>query len=170
MTDLADAPALPRQDVEALADTMVDLVRTFNRSRQHWLAVAEHDVEWSALAVLKYLHNGGPRRAGAIADHLQFDASTVSRLVASLVKDGLLERRADPEDGRASILVLTPQADAVLAEHQAARITYFAEMLTGWTPDEVSTFATALGRFTESYERSMSERMNDVAARTGSTD
>jgi DNA-binding MarR family transcriptional regulator len=170
MTDLADAPALPRQDVEALADTMVDLVRTFNRSRQHWLATAEHDVEWSALAVLKYLHNDGPARAGAIADHLQFDASTVSRLVAALVKDGLLERRADPEDGRASILVLTPDADAALAKHQAARVTYFAEMLAGWTPDEVSTFATALGRFTESYERTMSERTASVAARAGSTD
>ena len=72
------------------------------------------------------VHNEGPMRAGALAECLQSDPSTVSRQVAALVKDGLLERRADPADGRASLLVLTAKADAVLAEHDRIRLDYFA--------------------------------------------
>ena len=60
--------------------------------------------------MLKCLQTEGPLRAGALADCLQSDPSTVSRQVAALVKDGLLERRADPDDGRASLLVLTDAA------------------------------------------------------------
>ena len=66
-------------------------------------------------------------RAGALAECMQSDPSTVSRQVAALVKDGLLERRADPADGRASLLVLTEKADAVLADHDRVRLEYFAQ-------------------------------------------
>ena len=48
------------------------------------------------------------RRALAAAVHS--DPSTVSRQVAALVRAGLIERQADPEDGRASVLVPTPVA------------------------------------------------------------
>ena len=48
------------------------------------------------------------------------DPSTVSRQVASLVKAGLVERQADPDDGRASILVPTELGRAKVREHSAA--------------------------------------------------
>jgi DNA-binding MarR family transcriptional regulator len=116
------------------------------------MQAAAHDVEWSARMLLKCLANEGPMRASAISDHLQSDPSTVSRQVAALVKDGLLERRADPADGRASLLVLTPKADAVLADHDRIRLDFFAGMLGDWSDADLRTFAAMLDRFTTDYE------------------
>ena len=137
-----------------VADTVVELMRSFHRAKTRYLAMAEHDVEWSAQVILRQVANNGPMRASAIADYLHSDPSTVSRQVATMVKDGLLERRADPEDGRASILALTPKADAVIAEHEHLRRTHFAEMLSNWTERDLSRFATLLRRFTEDFETS----------------
>jgi DNA-binding MarR family transcriptional regulator len=148
--DTAAAP-LDRPEVAAVADNFVELVRTFNRNRTRLLAAAAHDVEWSAHLLLKCLRADGPMRAGAIAECLHSDPSTVSRQVAALIKDGLLERRADPADGRASLLVLTPKADAVLADHDRIRLEYFADIVADWSDAELKQFARLLHRFTEAY-------------------
>jgi DNA-binding MarR family transcriptional regulator len=91
-------------------------------------------------------------RAAALAEHLQSDPSTVSRQVAALVKDGYLDRRADPADGRASLLVLTPKAERLLAEHRRRRNDFFARVLDGWSNADLKRFAALLERFGESYE------------------
>lgn len=146
------ATAAPRDEIRAVADTFVQLMRSFGKTRAKILVAAEHDVEWSAHVLLKCLASEGPMRAGALAEVMQSDPSTVSRQVAALVKDGLLERRADPADGRASILVLTAKADALLAEHDGIRLDFFARLMAGWSPTDVHRFATLLDRFTAAHE------------------
>lgn len=153
--DLAREPGTPRpsrDDVVLVSDTIIGLLRSFNRTRARLLAAAAHDVEWSAHILLKCLASEGPMRASALADTIQSDPSTVSRQVAALVKDGLLERRADPEDGRASLLVPTAKAQAVLADHDEIRIEHFTRMLTGWTDADLRRFAELLQRFTNDYD------------------
>ena len=149
-----DAPVLGsdvRPEVAGFAESFVGFMRTFNRARARILAAAQHDVEWSAHVVLKCLQNEGPMRAGSLAECVMSDPSTVSRQVAALVKDGLLERRADPDDGRASLLVLTPRAHEVLAAHDEVRLQFFAEMLRDWTPGDLSAFAGLLARFADDF-------------------
>ena len=85
--------------------TSSTLMRTFTKVRSRSIAAAAQDVERSAHIVLRFVANEGPMRATAVAEGLQSDPSTVSRQVAALVKHGLLERRADQDDGRASLLV-----------------------------------------------------------------
>jgi DNA-binding MarR family transcriptional regulator len=149
--ELAEPASSPVVDV---ADTFVGLMRSFQRAKARYLAAAEHDVEWSSQMVLRLLAHEGPMRAGAIAGCLQSDPSTISRQVATMVKEGLLERRADAEDGRASILALTAKADAVIAEHERLRRSHFAEMLSDWDEGDLSRFATMLRRFTQDFESS----------------
>jgi DNA-binding MarR family transcriptional regulator len=159
---MSAATAAPAQDeVAAVADTFVRLMRSFGKARARILAAAEHDVEWSSHILLKYLATEGPMRAGALAEVMQSDPSTVSRQVAALVKDGLLERRADPADGRASILILTEKAEAVLAEHDRIRLEFFASLLDGWSPADVHRFAKLLDRFTAAHEASSAKWINE---------
>lgn len=150
------APKDRRTDVEAptrrVADNVVALMRSFGRAKARFAAAAEQDVEWSAQLILRQLQHTGPMRAGALADCLRSDPSTVSRQVAAMVKDGLLERRADPEDGRASILVLTDRADAALAHHEQQRVEHFARILADWTDRDLSSFADLLARFTTDFD------------------
>jgi DNA-binding MarR family transcriptional regulator len=149
-----DESARVSDDVRAVANTFVDFVRTSNRIRSRWLAAAAHDVEWSAHVVLKMVASNGPLRASALAECLHSDPSTVSRQVAALVKEGLLERRADPEDGRASLLAITDRAREVLADHEEIRLQHFAEMLAGWSERDLHKFAALLRRFTDDLSRS----------------
>jgi len=139
-------------DVVALADTFHALMRTFGKARARLLAAAEHDLEWTAHVVLKAVASGEPRRAAEVAEALQSDPSTVSRQVAVLVREGYLERRADPADGRASLLVLTPKGSDLLAEHDRIRLEYFARVLEGWSPGDVKRFTALLQRFHSAYE------------------
>jgi DNA-binding MarR family transcriptional regulator len=160
-----------RNEVAEVADNITVLLRAFGKARARMLAAARHDVEWSAHLILKYLQNEGPMRAGELAECLHSDPSTVSRQVAALVKDGLLERRSDPEDGRASLLVLTRKADAVLADHDEIRLEHFATVLDGWTETDLRKFAALLRRFNAAYDNAgadwVSERVAQRAARRG---
>jgi DNA-binding MarR family transcriptional regulator len=158
MTHLAErsaaarAAAPPTAAVAAVADGVGALMRTFTKARARMLAAAASDVEWSAHVLLKQIRTDGPMRAATLSDALRSDPSTVSRQVAALVRDGLLERRPDPGDGRASLLVLTPEAEALLAEHDQIRLTRFEQMLDGWTGPELRQFADMLSRFSDAYE------------------
>jgi DNA-binding MarR family transcriptional regulator len=175
MTELADRSVATRAsgpqsgvdpDVAAVADNVVSLMRSFGKARARMLAAADHDVEWSSHVILKCLQGEGPLRAGALAECIQSDPSTVSRQVAALVKDGLLERRADPDDGRASLLVLTDAADDVLAAHDQRRLQYFADMLTDWDADDLQRFAGLLARFVDAYDNANTHGMSDRAHRS----
>ena len=85
-----------------------------------------------------------------------------------MVREGLLERRSDPLDGRASLLVLTPKAEAVLKEHDRIRLEYFARILEGWSDADLRRFASLLHRFTEAYEAADTDWINDrIATRSG---
>jgi DNA-binding MarR family transcriptional regulator len=169
MTDVAQrAAAQPRDEVAEVADQFIATMRTFKKVRARMLAAAEQNVEWSAQILLKCIAAEGPMRASAVAELLQSDPSTVSRQVAALVKEGLLERRSDPADGRASLLALTPQADTVIIEHDRLRLEQFAQALAGWSDAELRHFAALLRRFTEAYEAHASNWISDrIAPRSG---
>jgi DNA-binding MarR family transcriptional regulator len=159
------------EDVAVVADTFLYLMRSFARARARLLAAAAHDVEWSAHVVLKTLASDGPMRSSMLAERIESDPSTVSRQVATLVQRGLLERHADPEDGRACLLVPTAKADAVLSEHNDIRIEHFRRMLQDWSSSDLSTFAALLQRFSDDYDNAnhdwLTERIGSRHASAG---
>jgi DNA-binding MarR family transcriptional regulator len=167
----------PAADAELreLVDTFITLMRSFNKAKARLVAAAEHDVEWSAHLLLRCIARGdGPMRAAELAGVMQSDPATVSRQVAALVKEGYLERRADPADGRASLLVLTPRADALLAEHDQIRLQHFARVVDGWSEADLKRFTVLLRQFTQAYETVtttdwIAERVATRPARAGST-
>lgn len=160
------AAAVETDEVVAVADSVSRLMRAFGKIRSQMLAAAAHDVEWSAHVLLKCLSNSGALRAGALASMMDTDPSTVSRQVAGLVKDGLLERRADPVDGRASLLVLTPKADEIIAAHEQVRNNHYRRMLADWSERDLRSFARLLARFINDVENDKNHWIPE-GARTG---
>jgi DNA-binding MarR family transcriptional regulator len=151
--EVTDARAASPEVVAPLVDNFITLMRAFNKARARIVAAAEHDVEWSAHLLLRSIANSDePMRAGALAECLHSDPSTVSRQVAALVKDGYLERHADPDDGRASLLVLTDRAKDLLVEHDQIRLEHFARVVGDWSDADLKRFAGMLERFTKAYE------------------
>jgi DNA-binding MarR family transcriptional regulator len=125
-------------------------------------------VDRSSIVLLKTLVMHGPSRSSELATAVYSDPSTVSRQVAALVRDGLVERRADPEDGRASVLVATESGKAMLEEQRKRMGLALARVVRQWEPDDVSHFLELLERFVADHERALPMLIDECAVRARS--
>jgi DNA-binding MarR family transcriptional regulator len=100
----------------------------------------------AALVLLHPLVRLGPLRQSALADLVHADPSTVSRHVATLVEQGLVQRVADASDGRASRLVVTDAGHAALESLRREREALLDRATAHWSEDDVATLTTLFGR------------------------
>src|SRR5690348_1074707 len=99
-------PATATTSLERLLDGLLRLSGTLAAHSRAWGAEAG-GLSRGDMSVLGTLAVTGPQRAGMLALHLQVGAPVISRQVASLAAQGLVVRRADPDDGRAELVTLT---------------------------------------------------------------
>ena len=117
----------------------------------------------SAVVLLKALGALGPSRSSALAAAVHSDPSTVSRQAAALVRDGLVERRADQDDGRASLLAATPAGLAVLEEQRRRMGLSLARVVQKWAPEDVERFVELFERFVADHESYLPTLINECA-------
>ncbi len=95
----AETSADLERDAVALQAAVSELVRVYQfRDRDR---ICCHDISVTQCYALETLVEHGPMRSSALAERLFLDKSTTSRVVATLVKKGYVEQRADEADGRA---------------------------------------------------------------------
>jgi DNA-binding MarR family transcriptional regulator len=87
----------------------------------------------SALSVLVF---GGERTIGSLASAERVTPPTMTRLVAGLVADGLVERTGDPADRRAVRVRATPDGRARLLAGRDRRVTALRDLLAPLSPKE----------------------------------
>ncbi|WP_051265398.1 MarR family winged helix-turn-helix transcriptional regulator [Nakamurella lactea] len=145
---------------DEIPDLMMRLMRQFGIAKSRVSALHREDAV--PLYLLAKIGEGPPRRAGTLAAELDADPSTVSRQVAQLVKDGMVERKADPEDGRASILELTDAGRRRRAEMFRHRATVFGAVTQDWTDGERAEFGRLLHRYVEQFEADREDLLADA--------
>ncbi len=84
-------------------------------------------LQWRLLIYLRR-HEG--IRQGPLAELIEVEPITLSRMIDRLEEAGLVERRADPSDRRAWLLYLAPGADELLTAMRATTDALNAEGLT----------------------------------------
>jgi DNA-binding MarR family transcriptional regulator len=104
------------------------------------------DLDGAAYGLLALLQDAGPLRASDLVARLGLDKSTVSRQVASLVDLGLVDRAADPADGRAQVLTASAEGAARLARIREVRRARWEADLTDWPAQDVANLGELLGR------------------------
>ncbi len=77
---------------------------------------------------------------------LGYEQPTVAATLSRMERDGLIERRPDPHDGRAQRIWLTAKGRAALDAAEAAAIQVNATALRNLSADEEATFITLLHR------------------------
>jgi DNA-binding MarR family transcriptional regulator len=110
-----------------------------------------------AAALYKLYLHGDAIRVTVLAEMLDVDTPTVTRKVQQLERDGLVVRHADPDDGRASRIRLTPAGRRTLERVMKARRAWLDRLLEGWDADDLARFGSLLGRFSSSLERDMED-------------
>ncbi|TDB84592.1 MarR family transcriptional regulator [Actinomadura sp. KC216] len=109
---------------------------------------------------------------GAVAERLEIDPSTASRLVGHAIDAGLLSRRPSPVDARRANLGLTEAGRRVKQVADRFRRAYLDELMTGWSADERTEFARLLTRFADAAVRvpRYSDGIDEIFKEAGATD
>ena len=100
-----------------------DLVMRVARALRHRgaQAMAPWDLAPHHARALRVVGRHDGIRPGELAGHLRVAPRSVTDVVDALEERGLLERRPDPADRRATVLALTASGRALVAEVDAAR-------------------------------------------------
>ncbi|MFL6121053.1 MarR family winged helix-turn-helix transcriptional regulator [Actinophytocola sp.] len=102
---------------------------------RHQLAKATGGVlERSAYLVLNRIDATGPMTARELADALRLEISTVTRQVAAMLREDVVERIPDPAGGQARRLRITATGAARLAADRERYRTGLARVVSDW-PD-----------------------------------
>lgn len=104
------------------------------------------DLDGAAYGLLSLLQDSGPLRASDLVTRLGLDKSTVSRQVAALVDLGLVDRAADPADGRAQVLTPSAEGSARLARIREVRRARWESDLADWPAADVAALGELLAR------------------------
>ena len=104
------------------------------------------DLDGAAYGLLSLLRDAGPLRASELVTRIGLDKSTVSRQVSHLVDLGLVDRAADPVDGRAQVLTPSAEGSARLTRIRAARRARWEADLADWPADDVVRLGELLHR------------------------
>ncbi|MBF6171795.1 MarR family winged helix-turn-helix transcriptional regulator [Nocardia blacklockiae] len=148
-----DATKAELDVADHLGAQLVRLVRAIGRTKSQLVRPGPDGLERLAYAVLFCLVHDGPQRTGKLAELLHADTSTISRQTRSLVSHGLVERRADPVDGRACVLVPTAEGVRVFEENRRNRNLWLARLLADWPEEERTTLTELVERLVTGIEK-----------------
>ena len=123
------------------------------------------EVDRSGYGILSRIADSGPQRLSELAHTFGLDPSTITRQVQALEGSGLLERRRDPHDRRASLLTLTQAGRDVLGSTRSLRIERLRAAMSAWSSEERRTFGRLLEDFNDAVGRTVAA--GDTATQVG---
>ena len=133
------AKEMPESDSQRLAMAVGRLNRRLRQERRSELSVSH----LSLLGALRL--EGGAARPSVLATRERVSAPSITRALNCLEERGLLEREADPDDGRQVVVTLSAKGEQVLAEERRRQDQWLAQRLRELTASEKSTLREAAG-------------------------
>ena len=121
--------AAQRQDAELLWRAATALASRARAERAGALTLNQ-------VAVLGRIAVQGPITPREIAGQMRMTPQSLTRPLAALESRGLVDRTADPGDGRAALLQITPQGRAALRAEMAPRTRWLAETVAAVCTEE----------------------------------
>ena len=140
----------PSGDRETAAhDLERELSVLFGRARSVSLSLAAQihpGLDAACYAMLLHLGDISPVRAADVVERTGLDKSTVSRQIARLEELGLVERVADPTDGRARQVQLTEVGTLRLDKVRSDRRARLRAIFDSWSTEDITSFSALLAK------------------------
>jgi MarR family transcriptional regulator for hemolysin len=146
-------PRSPQREFAFTINDVARLLRTYadQRARQFGMTRAQ----WAVLARLE--HNEGLKQS-ELAEMLDLQPITLTRLVDRLCASGLIERRADPGDRRVKRLYLTPQARPLMDRLAELGHDLMGTVLEGFDVKTIERMIGELARTKENLKTAIANR------------
>ncbi|MCA0329096.1 MAG: MarR family transcriptional regulator [Actinobacteria bacterium] len=145
--DAAAAPAGPEGGEDQLFRALVVLIQRLRRMKG-----ADHDGHAGRVGLLSHIDSLAPVRMSELASKACLDQSTVSRHLRQLEDDALVTRTPDPDDGRATLLELSPEGREVLDRHIRARSALISSATQSWSEEDRAALTRLLSRLADDLE------------------
>jgi DNA-binding MarR family transcriptional regulator len=104
-----------------------------------------------AVTILAALRTAGAVRLSELARLTGLEAPLVSREAGELAASGHVRRKADPSDGRAGIVALTPKGRRSSEAYRSAADEIMAEVLSSWSAADLHDLASQLERIVRDF-------------------
>ncbi|MDT5015143.1 MAG: hypothetical protein QOD39_1303 [Mycobacterium sp.] len=114
--------------VGEVLDQAVDLMMRFLSDRE--------DLSASAAFAVNRVSREGPIRLTTLAAKEGVSQPSMTQLIQRLERQGLVTRLPDPDDGRAALIGVTAQGQALLADRKRLRRERLTELLATLSSDE----------------------------------
>ena len=115
------------------------ITRTARRLRQE----ASPGLTPSQAASLATIERHGPLTPSELAERERVSRPTATRVLRFLLDAGLIERQADPADGRSALVSVSGDGRQLLRRLRSRKTAYLAKRLDGLTPGELATLDEA---------------------------
>jgi DNA-binding MarR family transcriptional regulator len=125
------------------ADLAVRLRLTIARTARRLRQEAGEELSPSQTAALATIDRHGPLTPSELATRERIQRPTVTRVVARLEEAGLVQRTRDPQDGRSSLVALSPAGRELLARGRTRKDAYLARRLRELDAEERVTLQRA---------------------------
>ena len=102
------------------------------------------DLSLTSLSTLSTLDRTGPRRITDLAAVEGVAQPSMTVLVSGLERSGLVERRADPTDGRVALVAVTEAGSDYIRARRRAGAEGFVQLIDKLPPDAAATLAAAI--------------------------
>ena len=96
--------------------------------------------------LIDLLWNQGPLSQQELADQLQKDKNSVTKLVDAIERKGFVVRQQNPTDRRSNTIILTDLANSLKDDAKNKGISILDKMLTGISDEELCTFLNTLNK------------------------
>ena len=101
-------------------------------------------LSFTTLSVLHTLVHQGPLRLSELTATEQVSQPAITQLVARLERDGLVDRRPDPRDGRAVLARATDAGTRIVRTRHRDRVAQLDHLFGQLTPEERDAVGAAL--------------------------
>jgi MarR family transcriptional regulator for hemolysin len=139
-----------------LAFAINDVARLLRTYADH--AAGRFGMTRAKWAVLARLDRFEGLKQTELAEMLDLQPITLTRLLDGLADNGLIERRPDPDDRRAKRLFLTPAARPLLERLTALGEDLMETALTGLTPSDIEALLGRLGTVKENLRKAIQKQ------------
>ncbi|KIF54248.1 MarR family winged helix-turn-helix transcriptional regulator [Vibrio owensii] len=130
-------------------DNLFHLVHVLKRQLHEQIEQLELPIAPMHVRVIKIISKQSPCTAMDVVNFLNRDKAQITRLIKTLIEEGFIEKRPNPEDKRSQCLLTTEKGNEVLSKIKAVDAEIFQKMTLNVSEEELEAFQLVAGKLAE---------------------